>query len=237
MLATTSYDILAFTESWWDDTVDASIVTAGTNFDIAYRNRRGNNPYGGVILIARKYLQMRVINQWENLSKIECMSAEVRMGKSNALLTVIYWPPDGMTNNIEEAQLILQWHEEQNHQNKTIVGDLNLSGLDWSESDENIGILVPVLTNARPFERNLASIFDDTGLSQCNTVPNSRGVYLDLWLCNYPEDVVMDHEIELHEVLKYGIHHSPTAFTVRVVKDSRNEGENSVHRTSKIFGI
>lgn len=212
-LMTTSYDLLAFTETWWDDSINIAHVTAGTDFAVFHLNRRGA-PYGGVALAVRKNLRPMFKHSWSENDKIEAIAVEFTYDSKLTLIVLVYWPPKNMHRDIVEAQQILQWTEQQPYERKIITGDLNLTGIQWCESEDNVDVLEPNESDARPFERDLTRIFDDMGLVQCNSIPNRNERYLDILLCNFPERIDIVHDIEEQDILKYSLHHRPFVFQI-----------------------
>lgn len=69
MLLTTSYDIFALVETWFDQTTLDVHMAAETDFTI-HRIDRTRSAHGGVMLLVRENLKARTIKTWTSKRKI-----------------------------------------------------------------------------------------------------------------------------------------------------------------------
>lgn len=208
LLTTTAYDIVAITETWWTDSESPDIAVAGTDFEVNYRNRV-TNPHGGVAIFTKKALRAKVISTWDQLVTVEAISIEIEFSNRKTLISLLYWPPGQMNLDVTDMQTIIQWNEQQPLEDKIILGDFNLSGLSWEESEHQQGIMIPNISNARPFERDVAAQMDDSGFAQMNDSPNSFGHVLDLIFCSKPESCRLKSIFEAHSIIYITREHLP----------------------------
>lgn len=217
LLSTTSSDVIAFCETWWNTSTNTDMIVAGTEFECFYRNRV-RDPHGGVAIFIKKILNAKLLMTWPSLEKIEAISLEFESGsKEKTLITLLYWPPGAMNQYIADMQLILQWTAQQPYESKLLLGDFNLANVGWEESEHELGTMLPNIVQARPYERDTISLFDDGGFAQLNANCNANGHFLDLVLYTLPEKFTLLSEIDEHPIyFPITDDHQPVGFELQI---------------------
>jgi hypothetical protein len=106
--------------------------------------------------------------------------------------------------------------------NFLICGDYNLPDINW-DMDLSDGTLIPscVTSIKETLVIDSMSVLD---LTQVNSIPNSRNVYLDLFFCNFTDDIsILNCECPL---LKLDVHHAAYEINISfddVIFDSTQE--------------
>ncbi|GAB0189218.1 hypothetical protein GRJ2_001387100 [Grus japonensis] len=97
-----NYNILAITETWWDDLHNWSAATAVDGYKLFRRDRQGRRG-GGVALYVRECFDCLELNDGDD--KVECLWVIIRReaNKADTMVGVCYRPP----NQDEEADEIL----------------------------------------------------------------------------------------------------------------------------------
>ncbi|XP_064908670.1 uncharacterized protein LOC135578557 [Columba livia] len=121
-----SYDIVAITETWWDDSYDWSAAMCG--YKLFRKDRQGRRG-GGVALYVRESLvsvKLEVISH-----KVECLWTRIRgkFNKADILVGVCYRPP----NQDDEGDDLFykQLADVSKSTALVFVGDLNLPDICW----------------------------------------------------------------------------------------------------------
>ena len=119
------------TETWLDPSIKSSeIFPEYHQFDIARRDRP-SDPHGGVIIIARKELQLGDIN----ISKeLEMISGTIKLeGKKKMLIATYYRPPQQSDehNNKLCGDEIRELRKKHKNDVLVLAGDFNLPDINW----------------------------------------------------------------------------------------------------------
>ena len=94
------YDLVAITETWWDDSHDWSAAMDG--YKLFRRNRQGRTG-GGVAFYVRECFDCTKLHDCDD--KVECLWLRVRgkANKADIVLGVCYRPPDKVEETDESS--------------------------------------------------------------------------------------------------------------------------------------
>ncbi|KAJ7410343.1 hypothetical protein WISP_109099 [Willisornis vidua] len=124
-----NYDVVAVTETWWDDSHDWSAAMEGYKL---FRKDRQDRRGGAVALYVREFLdsvELEVIN-----NKVECLWTRIRgkANKADILVGVSYRPPNQDDEGSEQFYKHLA--DVSRLAPLVLVGDFNLSDTFWELS-------------------------------------------------------------------------------------------------------
>lgn len=150
---------------------------------VVYRRDRDNRKKdgGGVLIAVLKEINSKRVTQWESNCEDLWVVIDISIAKSvrQLALCAVYLPPPVLRSTLELFLDSCNIIFEQSGLNSCIVGDLNLSNIDWN--------LVSELDNGyvAPGIGHLLTDFTHTNkLFQLNNVTNKSGRILDLVLTN-----------------------------------------------------
>ncbi|KAK4830875.1 LOW QUALITY PROTEIN: hypothetical protein QYF61_013804 [Mycteria americana] len=164
-----NYDIVAITETWWDDSHNCSAAMDG--YKLFRRDKRGRRG-GGVALYVRECLDSLELNDGDGDDRVECLWVRIRgkANKADIVVGVCYRPP----NQDEEADEIVykQLGEVSRSLALVLVRDFNLPDVCWKYN-----------TAERKQSRRFLECIDSF-LTQLVSEPPREGAPLDLLLTN-----------------------------------------------------
>ncbi|KAK4813827.1 hypothetical protein QYF61_001831 [Mycteria americana] len=163
-----NYDMVAITETWWDDSHNWSAAMDG--YKLFRRDRRGRRG-GGVALYVREGLDSLELDDGDD--RVECLWVRIR-GKANKAVIVVgvcYRPP----NQDEETDELFykQLGEASRSLALDLVGDFNLPDVCWKYNT----------AERKPPRRFLERVADNF-LTQLVREPTREGAPLDLLFTN-----------------------------------------------------
>ena len=126
-----SYDLIAITETWWDESHDWNVALDGYGlFRRDRRERRGR----GVALYVKKTLQSEELSLKNSHEQVESLWVRIgeRGNKGNLVVGVYYRPPD-QEELIDEA-FFLQLQEASRSQALVLLGDFNHPDICWKSN-------------------------------------------------------------------------------------------------------
>ncbi|RMC21758.1 hypothetical protein DUI87_02627 [Hirundo rustica rustica] len=189
-----NYDIVAITETWWDDSHSWS--TALDGYKLFRRDRKGRRG-GGVALYIRGVLD--VIGIETNDDEVESLWVKIKgkANKADILLGVCYRPP----NQDEEVDNLFykQLNNVSGSSALVLVGDFNLPDICWELN-----------TAEKQQSRKFLECVEDNFLSQLVSKPTRGGTMLDLLFTNR-DGLVGDVEVggrlghSDHEIIEFSI--------------------------------
>ncbi|TRZ16814.1 hypothetical protein HGM15179_010323 [Zosterops borbonicus] len=194
MVQQQSYDVVAITEMWWDDSHGWS--TALDGYKLFRRDRKGRRG-GGVALYIKKVFDSIGIEN--NEDGVECLWVRIkgRANKADIVLGVCYCPP-----NQEEEVINLFYKQLETVSGSSalvFVGDFNLPAICWELN-----------TAEKRQSRKILECMDDNFLSQLVGEPSRGETMLDLLFTNRDglvEDVVVGGRLGHvdHEIIEFSI--------------------------------
>jgi len=185
-----SYDLVAFTETWWDDSPDWSAAMNGYKlFRRDTQGKRGSR----VALYARDCFDCIELGNFDN--KVECLWVKMRgkANKADLLLGVCYRPP----NQDEEVDEVFYKRLAEVSQSVALVlvRDFNLPDICWKYN-----------TAERKQSGRFLECVEDNFLTQLVSEPTRADASLDLLFTNrgLPGDVVVRGRLGLsdHEMIR-----------------------------------
>lgn len=124
----TMYNLIMIAETWYNNSVNSSNITAVTIFNL-YQRDRGSNA-GGVIIAIRNNITVKSFNTWAQFVHIEAI-----ISLENENVTLLYWPPTTMKQekdtSLDELTTLLSSLKNTSIRN-VVIGDLNLPGIAWT---------------------------------------------------------------------------------------------------------
>ncbi|KAK4810917.1 hypothetical protein QYF61_013325 [Mycteria americana] len=163
-----NYDMVAITETWWDDSHNWSAAMDG--YKRFRRDRRGRRG-GGVALYVRECLDSLELDDGDD--RVECLWVRIRgkANKADLVVGVCYRPP----NQDEETDELFykQLGEASRSLALVLVGDFNLPDVCWKYN-----------TAERKQCRRFLECVADNFLTQLVSEPTREGAPLDLLFTN-----------------------------------------------------
>ncbi|PKU46235.1 hypothetical protein llap_3459 [Limosa lapponica baueri] len=168
-----SYDIVAITETWWDESHDWSVAIEG--YKLFRRDRQGRRG-GGFALYVKEWIESEGMSLKASLAsdeRVESLWVRIK-GQANVRDTVVgvYYRPPDQDGEVDEAfynqlQVTLQ------SQALVLVGDFNHPDICWR------GYTAKHLQS-----RRFLQCINDNFFTQLVEEPTRRGALLDLVLTN-----------------------------------------------------
>ncbi|KAK4822673.1 hypothetical protein QYF61_019040 [Mycteria americana] len=163
-----NYDMVAITETWWDDSHNWSAAMDG--YKLFRRDRRGRRG-GGVALYIRECLDSLELDDGDD--RVECLWVRIRgkANKADIVVGVCYRPP----NQDEETDELFykQLGEASRSLALVLVGEFNLLDVCWKYN-----------TAERKQSRRFLECVADNFLTQLVREPTREGAPLDLLFTN-----------------------------------------------------
>ncbi|KAK4810539.1 hypothetical protein QYF61_004502 [Mycteria americana] len=163
-----NYDMVAITETWWDDSHNWTAAMDG--YKLFRRDRRGRRG-GGVALYVRECLDSLELDDGDD--RVECLWVRIRgkANKADIVVGVCYRPP----NQDEETDELFykQLGEASRSLALVLVGDFNLPDVCWKYN-----------TAERKRSRRFLEHVADNFLTQLVSEPTREGAPLDLLFTN-----------------------------------------------------
>ncbi|KAM9591230.1 uncharacterized protein ACIBXB_006103 [Morphnus guianensis] len=159
-----SYDLVAITETWWDDSHDWSAAMDG--YKLFRRNRQGRRG-GGVDLYVRECFDCTELHNCDD--KVECLWVRMRRkaNKADIVLGVCYRPPNQVEEMDESFYKRLAVVSESCA--LVLVGDFNFPDICWKYN----------MAESKQSRRFLECV-EDNFLTQLVGEPTRGGALLDL---------------------------------------------------------
>ncbi|KAK4810498.1 LOW QUALITY PROTEIN: hypothetical protein QYF61_004278 [Mycteria americana] len=200
-----SYDLVAITEMWWDDSHDWSAAMDG--YKLFRRDRQGRRG-GGVALYVRECFDCVELCGYDD--KVKCLWIRMRgkANKADIMVGVCYRPP----NQDEEADetFYKQLGEVSQLLALVLMGDFKLPDVCWKYN-----------TAERKQSRRFLECVEDNFLTQLVREPTRGGALLDLLFTNREGlvgDVVVGGRLGLSN-------HDMTEFSIRGKKGQATQEE------------
>ncbi|XP_051640625.1 uncharacterized protein LOC127469851 [Manacus candei] len=189
-----SYDVVAITETWWDDSHDWSAAMDG--YKLFRRDRQGRRG-GGVALYVRESLDSLELEVSNN--KVECLWIKIRgkANKADILVGVCYRPPN--QDDEDDEFFYKQLADVSKSPALVLVGDFNLLDVCWE-----------LHTAEKRQSRRFLECIEDNFLLQLVNEPTRDGALLDLLFTNREGlvgDVVVGGRLghSDHEIIEFSI--------------------------------
>ncbi|KAM9590859.1 uncharacterized protein ACIBXB_005907 [Morphnus guianensis] len=162
------YDLVAITETWWDDSHDWSAAMDG--YKLFRRDRQGKRG-GGVALYVRECFDCTELHDSDN--KVECLWVRMRgkANKADIVLGVCYRLPDQVEETDETFYKRLAVVSESCA--LVLVGDFNFPDICWKYN-----------TAESKQSRRFLECVEDNFLTQLVGEPTRAGALLDLLFTN-----------------------------------------------------
>ncbi|KAK4828983.1 hypothetical protein QYF61_001639 [Mycteria americana] len=168
-----SYDLVAITETWWDESHDWSMAIDG--YRLFRRDRRGRRG-GGVAFYIKKWIGCEELSLKNSHEQVESLWVRIRdQGNKGNLVVGVYYRTPNQGEPIDEA-FFLQLQEASHLQALVLLGDFNHFDICWKSS----------MASCRQYGR-LLECFKDNFLTQVIDTPTRGDAILDLMVTNTSE--------------------------------------------------
>ena len=205
------HDLIAITETWWDNSHDWNAVMDGY---VLFRKDRPARRGGGIALYVREHLECIELSLGADEERVESLWVRIK-GQANMRDTVVgvYYRPPDQDGETDEA-FYRQLKVASQAQALVLMGDFNHPDICWEDH-----------TARHAQSRRLLQCIDDNFLTQVVQEPTRRGALLDLVLTN-TEGLVRDVKVggtlgcSDHEMMEFrimGTTHKTTRSKIRAL--------------------
>ena len=219
-LDTNKPDVLVLNETWLNKSVKNGEVIGDHNYDV-YRSDRSevthpadpNNPkkfrkFGGGVLIAVRSDIDASLKRLSMRRGAEILAVELNVGNNRYVFCTVYRVGNsGEANHDSIVQSIKSMYTSRSLRKVFIVGDFNLSSINWPQTEET-------QENIDRIDKLFLESFSELGLHQCvRDATHVKGRTLDIVLTNFR---ALISEVKVHKsesICKSD--HYPISFKVR----------------------
>ncbi|KAL5249446.1 hypothetical protein ACHWQZ_G018338 [Mnemiopsis leidyi] len=231
-------DVVVLNETWLNKSVKDTEIIGDHYYDV-YRNDRSevthpadpNNPrkfrkFGGGVLIA---VRSNINASFKRLSMrrgAEILAVELTVGNNKYVVCTVYRVDNlGEANHDCIVQSIKSMYDGRILRKIFIVGDLNLSSINWPETEDT-------QENIDRIDRLFLNSFSELGLHQCVLEPTHvKGRTLDILLTNFRE-LVKDVKVDKFESICQSDHY-PVCFKVNVSIKNKKVPKRKIYNFKK----
>lgn len=229
-LATTLLDILFIQETWFNESVNDSELVASTNFIVlrkdcsVFQNKRTVG--GGVAIFIRRTIQYTELDILQSTA-LEHIIVRIKLGKKFFTFVNIYLPPyRTRLSMVSDLSIIMRNLRKANPSDDIVlVGDFNMSSIQWEFDGENLGFLVG--KSRIKHENKFINICAANGLNQINPNANSNRKYLDLIMASTVHDIHVSNNSTDGNLDRATAHHNPINFIITYQDNIRTEDTKS----------
>lgn len=210
-----SFHVICLQETWFNDTINDQEIIGNTNYQVLRNDRssflsnRKNG--GGVLTLLHNSITCNQINiEIGTITEIQLV--EIILPQRSIVLANMYVPPTRArtVQNKELARILQHVQNDFPNHGLIILGDFNTPTIQWNAQIDAEHILMNE-TELPPQESRLCSIMSMFSLEQLNTIPNSRGSFLDHTWSNL--QLEQFHHVPPHLRLDDdSIYHRPISF-------------------------
>ena len=202
-LATNKPDVLVLNETWLNKSVKDGEVIGDHNYDV-YRSDRSevthpadpNNPrkfrkFGGGVLIAVRSDIDASLKRLSMRRGAEILAVELNVGNNRYVFCTVYRVGNsGEANHDSIVQSIKSMYTSRSLRKVFIVGDFNLSSINWPQTEET-------QENIDRIDKLFLESFSELGLHQCvRDATHVKGRTLDIVLTNFR---ALISEVKVHK--------------------------------------
>ena len=227
-------DVLILNETWLNKSIKNHEVIGHRNYDV-FRNDRSqvthpvdpNNPkkfrkFGGGVLIA---VRSNINANFKRLSMrkgAEILAVEVTVGNNKYIFCTVYRVGTLGENNHESImQSIKSMYNGKNLRKVFIVGDFNLSSIDWATNNGS-------RDEINRIDKLFLDSFSELGLHQCvQDSTHVKGKTLDLLLTNY-RSLVSEVVVDMHNPICKSDHY-PLFFKVEIATKNKKVTKRKIY--------
>ena len=182
------YDVIIIVESNLCDSINDGEIQC-ENY-VSFRSDRSSETSdktrgGGVLIYVKKSIDALLIPTVGY--QVEQLFVLCNVAKQKVIIGGVYIPPN-QRNIVYESHCLSVEYIFQKYPNFRFVlfGDYNLPEATWSNDAYGVTVNAPINSNAHMVAEN----FGFLKLYQVNTIPNDRGIYLDLTFTNVSDLVI-----------------------------------------------
>lgn len=189
------YDIIIFTETWLDGTIN-NLEFMNANYNVHRKDREYSSSVnlttgGGVLIAIRKEINCEpYVN--ELMPELESLCLKIPLSNGSIYIYALYIR---YGSNIDLYRRHMNAIKLLNsiigsHDSLLVLGDFNLSKVEWSENDSGFDY-IPIIGDSQRdraiIAREVTELLSNIGLSQMCNFKNTSSNVLDLVYTNSPE--------------------------------------------------
>ena len=123
-----NYDLVAITETWWDDSHNWNTTIEG--YRLFRRDRLGRKG-GGVALYVKEWIDCEELPLRNSHDQVESLWVRIRNGSNKGQLVIgVYYRPPDQGETVDEA-FLLQMREASCSRALVLMGDFNHPDISW----------------------------------------------------------------------------------------------------------
>lgn len=237
-----TFDIVALTETHFDNTVNDIELLSGTHYSIVRRDRSASaslkSKGGGVCCILKNTYQFKEAMHFDNFL-IEHLLLHVRIEMTWIIIAIIYLPPGRARLRMlnEFSTIVTQLRKEYRNEDMYFIGDFNWPMAQWIYTEATPGVLSNSFTGNGALNK-FCDILAANGLFQRNHFPNSNGKILDLILST--NDCMISSGANIIGLDRVSAHHQPLEIRIKTDESAPKEEIVTSHdiklsRTKQVF--
>lgn len=220
-LASTHIDLYALTETWFDQSVNDSVIVGSTNYTVIRRDRSEftstRQLAGGVCFIIKNDIPYNIFHIPMKTS-IEVQAIRVFTKEQNYAIFNVYLPPYERLSKINELGKVLKYYKSQHPNDELILlGDFNMASISWAYDRESAGHLSPIInlnTNYAPVFLRLLATYK---LQQMCSVINSLGKTLDLVLTTCSNELKVSQSLFTEAIDNFSVNHKAATIMFSII--------------------
>ena len=231
-------DILVLNETWLNKSVKDTEVIGDPNYDV-YRNDRSEvthpadpkNPrkfrkFGGGVLIAVRSNINASLKRLSMRRGAEILAVELTVGNNKYVVCTVYRVGNlGEANHDCIVQSIKSMYDGRNLRKVFIVGDLNLSSINWTQTEDT-------QENIDRIDHLFLDSFSELGLHQCVSEPTHvKGRTLDILLTNF-RALVSDVKVDKFKSICQSDHYT-VSFKVNISIKNKKIPKRKIYNFKK----
>lgn len=212
------YDVYAIQETWLNSSVTDPEIIGAINYSIIRSDRScfsSNRKTGGGVMmfINNKFKHTQVEISIRIILEIQIV--EIILPSSSLLIINLYMPPNrARLTMVKELNRILNHvHTDFPSLGIILLGDFNAPNSIWEALPNEVNLNLINDNNLPPSEKRLFQSIFAHGLLQINSIPNSRGTYLDLIFTNVNHNYIARVPPSL-QIDADGTHHRAITFSI-----------------------
>lgn len=232
-----TFDILAISETHFDNSVSDTEIVGGTGYAVIRSDRRESastcTKGGGVCCILRNHYQFIVPFHCDDFV-LEHLIVRILIGKSWVIVAIIYLPPGRARRRMvnEFSTLMSKLRRAHPAEECIVVGDFNWPMATWMYDEESPGHLTNTFTGNAELNK-FCKIYATNGLMQRNSFLNANGRILDLVLSSF--DCVVSSGCQVIGIDRSTNHHEP--INVRLdLSENVQEDEITSKKNIRLYG-
>lgn len=229
-LSISDYDIVIITETWFNNNVLDSECSGNGRYNVIRANRsltnNERNRGGGLCVLIKKEIESNELCKSNKQKVSEIVAIEISIkNKKNLIIVVVYIPPYNQASQfLHIIKTIEELFNKHKHSNFIIIGDFNLSKVQWIYDST---VLLPICN--LDYNENYQMEFIDfclgMGMDQLVFQGNIHGSYLDLCFSDLGYDSIFSIPPPISYLNPITKYHFP--FEILIKRHQNNNNKNN----------